>query len=481
MKYTSKKGTTINIPDGLTAKQIASIKADADAGYGTRAQQTATDLGKKLAGGGVTPQPSNNATVINTLQQRADSGTIGPKDQARLDSLKAGTPSTPTQNNPNNLSPDRQATIINTLEQRAASGNIGPKDQARLNELKGSQPGLDENITADRAATIIATLEGRANAGTIGPKDQARLNDLKAKFPAASKPSPTEGGGQVTDPNNPIHTFEDPGGAITPGTVDKTGTVDPVKAGNNVSDAETGDINTNFNLEHPRTITDQNGNKRTITKNADGTVTVTDEKGGIAKTFSDLATAAAQTFNGDVSRQKAQDATYGTLTKYYDRDQAREEENAKQELANRGIPYDPAAAQDPNSKNLYGRTIGGIGQKYQGMKDTASQQAVLSGNAAYATDASARDSFLNAVTSGASTFGGQFGNYQNTVQTDQSQDTKDLISLSSQAFLAKYGIDKDTYTKKLAINKGGSSGGGGGGGSGGGGGGSGGGGFEITG
>lgn len=46
MKYRSKKGTVINIPDDLDPKEIAKIKADADAGYGTRAQQTANQAGK---------------------------------------------------------------------------------------------------------------------------------------------------------------------------------------------------------------------------------------------------------------------------------------------------------------------------------------------------------------------------------------------------------------------------------------------------
>lgn len=49
MKYKSKRGTTINIPDGMDPKQIAAIKADADSGYGTRAQQTANKYGKPAA------------------------------------------------------------------------------------------------------------------------------------------------------------------------------------------------------------------------------------------------------------------------------------------------------------------------------------------------------------------------------------------------------------------------------------------------
>lgn len=298
MKYKSKRGTTINIPDGLSKKEIEAIKKDADSGYGTRAQATADKLGKKLQ----------------------------------------------------------------------------------------------------------------------------------------SKPKDT--------PTEPV--------------IDNSKLVNPT----------TGVINTEKSLEAVRksgdqTITDQFGNKRIIKTDPNtGEVTVVDEAGGTANKFKDLAEAAASTFNGAISRARAEEATYSTLSKNFERDQKREEEAAKQELAQRGIPYDPAAAQDPNTNNLYGKTVGGIGQKYQGYKTDAQNQAILAGNAAYATDSAARDSFLNAVTSGASTFGGQYTPYQGT----NSQDTKDIIQLSSAAFLAKYGINKDSYLKEKALNKpsGGSGGGGGG-------------------
>lgn len=300
MKYKSKRGTTINIPDGLSKKEIEAIKKDADSGYGTRAQATADKLGKKL--------------------------------------------------------------------------------QSKPKPADAPPPPLDNSTIVDPKTGVIDTEKG-----------------LEA--------------------------------------VRKSG---------------------------DQTITDQYGNKRTIKTDPNtGEVTVVDEAGGTATKFKDLAEAAASTFNGAISRARAEDATYSTLTKYFDRDKSREEEAAKQELAQRGIPYDPAAAQDPNSSNLYGRTIGGIGQKYQDYKTDAQKQAILAGNSAYATDSAARDSFLNAVTSGASTFGGQYTPYQ----SNNSQDTKDVLQLSSAAFLSKYGINKDAYLKQQALKKsgGGNSGGGGGG------------------
>lgn len=307
MKYRSKTGTVINIPDGLTKKQIAQIKADADTGYGLRAQKTANQLGKKLS--------------------------------------KAPAPVTPVDS------------VVDPV---------------------------------------------------------------------------TTGAGAAVD--------------------SKTGTVDPTQASDALKKQKEEDTNTQFKLDHPMRMTDQNGNVRIIQRDpTTGEITITDELGGTAKKFKDLADAAAQTWQGQTTRQNAEAATYGTLTKYYDRDKAKEMEDAKQELANRGIPYDPAAAQDPNTKNLYGRTIGGIDQKYQGLKDTASQQAVLSGNQAYATNVAAQQAFLNSVMSGASQFSGSWTPYQNNIDPGSTDDVADMIKLSAAQYMAKYGIDQDTYLKKKAL------------------------------
>ncbi len=374
MKYRSSKGTMINIPDNLTPKQIAKIKADADAGYGTRAQKTANELSKKAG--------SKPAATPGAVEQKPLESDFNAQSYLRAN-------------------PD----VAQEAQRLKAQGDPRSVDQIASDHWMSN--GRQEGRTWDRP-------------------------------------------------------FQDPGGVIEKGTVSAQGTVDPVLASDQVSKAETNDINTNWNLSQPRIITDENGNTREVIRNPDGTVTVKDTAGGLSKTFKDLATAAAETFNGSVSRQRAEEATYGTLTRYYDRDMAKEMEDQKQELANRGIPYNPDAAQDPNTKDLYGRTIGGISQKYRGLKDAAAQAAVTAGNQAYAVDASARDSFMNAVINGASTFGGKFNPYSNTVSTDSSADTKDLLTLSAAQYMSKYGIDQNTYTQKLAIAKQGSGGGGGG-------------------
>ena len=296
MKYKSKKGTVINIPDGLSAKDIAAIKKDADNGYGTRAQATADKLGKKK-------------------QQEA------------------------------------------------------------------SKP-------ADAPQAV----------------DNSQLVDEKT------------------------------------GAIDTEKTLEAVRISGN------------------QTITDQNGNKRTIRTDPNtGEVTVVDEAGGTSSKFKDLAEAAASTFNGSVSRQAAYDADFGQRTKYLDRNMERDQTNAKQELANRGIPYNPNEEFDSNSKNLYGRTLGGIRENYAEQYKGAADAATISGNQAFATDAAARDSFIAAATNGATSFGGQYTPFQGS----GSQDTKDVTALSSAAFLAKYGMDKEAWSKAQALKKSGGGGGGG--------------------
>lgn len=405
--YKSKKGTTITIPDGLSAKQIADIKADADAGYGTRAQQTANSLAKTASGG-------------------SSGGAVPTAD---------------------------------------GSFSTDGRSPAELQDmLKRTQAEIDKRGGADKApgyANRLQQIQSALNSGQQQLPPSASLPGTVAD-PSGYQPGPEP------TPAYPDIPFKDPGGGVSKGTVDtKSGTVDPVKASDDISKSETHDVNTNFQLEHPQLITDQNGNSREITRHADGTVTVKDTKGGTAQTFTDLATAAASSFNGAADRASAEAATYGTLTKYYDRDKARDLENSKQELAQRGIPYSPDTVYDENTKDLYGKTLGAINQRYQGLKDTASQQAVLSGNQAYATTSSARDSFLNAAANGATTFGGNFGPYSNSTTTDTSAQTEDAIKLSSAEYATKYGVDiskaiadKADATSRYAINNKGAGGGG---------------------
>lgn len=126
---------------------------------------------------------------------------------------------------------------------------------------------------------------------------------------------------------------------------------------------------------------------------------------------------------GDV--KAARDAAYNYSTQYYARDKAKEVEDQKQELANRGIPL------DFKEGSLYAESVGNIDRKYQGMYDQANNQAIAQGNQILGTEAGvgqgAASSFLQAVLG------------------------------MSDIELQKFGITQDMKAKMAAIAKSGSS------------------------
>jgi hypothetical protein len=84
MRWTSQRGTVINIPDGLSPDVIKKWKARANEGYGTEAQKmldkAAKKLGKNPADGGTGgTNTSTNPTLDQTTGRdgNADSGTTG--------------------------------------------------------------------------------------------------------------------------------------------------------------------------------------------------------------------------------------------------------------------------------------------------------------------------------------------------------------------------------------------------------------------
>lgn len=116
---------------------------------------------------------------------------------------------------------------------------------------------------------------------------------------------------------------------------------------------------------------------------------------------------------------EARDAAYNYTTQYYAKDKAQEMEDKKQELANRGIPYDP----DPNS--LYGRSLQELDRKYQGMYDQAGNLAISQGN----------DIMTARSTAGATAH----------------QAFMDRIRLTAEQFMKKYGIDKEEALRRAEI------------------------------
>ncbi len=370
MIYTSSRGTKITIPDGLTPAQITAIKKDADAGYGTRAQQTANTLGKAL---------TTSTTSSGTMSTRPTSSSL------------------PTAQNPN-----QSATVA---PPPTTSAGLTPRQETRLTWLLKNRP------------------------------NDPQVKELQA-IKAGATPNTNVGNDAGPDGGD-----AGPGGTTGGETVNPNGTVNQKAAEEKVTTSENEEWYKNWLREHPDE-TDEYGN--TVHYEYDpqtGAIKRSINAGERGKFFSDQARIAAESFHGDEDRKKAEEATYGTLTKYYDRDMSREREQAQQEMANRGIPYDPAAEQDPNSKNLYGRTLGGIGEKYRGLKDTAQQQAAISGNQAYATDVAARDTTIRDSLAGAAAFGSKYGSYGNSQYTDNTGNILNIMGMTAQQYANKYGLD----------------------------------------
>jgi len=145
-----------------------------------------------------------------------------------------------------------------------------------------------------------------------------------------------------------------------------------------------------------------------------------------------------QTPNADFLQaeiQKARDGAYNYMTRNYERDKAREIEDAQQTLAMRGIPIDAGA------DSLWTKTIGGINENYRNMYDQASNQAYT------AALGQGTDAFNSAVTA-------------TTANNDAF--LKAVLGMTD-ADLQRYGIDKDFQAKMAAVAKSGANRGGGGG------------------
>ena len=79
-------------------------------------------------------------------------------------------------------------------------------------------------------------------------------------------------------------------------------------------------------------------------------------------------------------RTKVYDASYNEATKNLARDEARTLEEQKQELANRGIPYDPS-----NPSSLYGKTVGAVTERFDANRTSAANNARLAADASAQT------------------------------------------------------------------------------------------------
>lgn len=99
----------------------------------------------------------------------------------------------------------------------------------------------------------------------------------------------------------------------------------------------------------------------------------------------------------EAARLEEENIIYGQETKDLERNRTRDLEEMKQEMANRGIAYDPA-----NPESLYGKSVGSVTEKYDDASQDARDRARINStqlmSAKAATNKTAYDSFIETAT-----------------------------------------------------------------------------------
>lgn len=137
---------------------------------------------------------------------------------------------------------------------------------------------------------------------------------------------------------------------------------------------------------------------------------------------------------GDIN--KVRDANYQYLSRDFAANKQQEMENAKQELANRGIPFDP----NPNS--LYGRTMKQLEQKYGDLDMQARQQAIIGGDQTFSTQVGAAKTANDAF-------------YQGVFGITDAELNKYNIDENTRATLKKIAADRASQKEQIARSGGG--------------------------
>ncbi len=137
---------------------------------------------------------------------------------------------------------------------------------------------------------------------------------------------------------------------------------------------------------------------------------------------------------GDIN--KVRDANYQYLSRDFATNKQQEMENAKQELANRGIPFDP----NPNS--LYGRTMKQLEQKYGDLDMQARQQAIIGGDSSFGTQVGAAKTANDAF-------------YQGVFGITDAELNKYNIDENTRATLKKIAADRASQKEQIARSGGG--------------------------
>lgn len=249
--------------------------------------------------------------------------------------------------------------------------------------------------------------------------------------------------------NKKVNFYNKPLPGSSTGVNPETGQIDPNKATPTVTGAEENDALKNFLAGNPGYVKDEFGNIRKTKIDKAGNVTIDQKAGGPLAGATNAFNQAIGGYNTDFSSQVqgAQDANYNYITKDYQSQQAQETEAAKQELADRGIPFN----MDP--KSLYGSTLHQLDSKWQGLYDQAKNQAITLGNQTLQTQAGVQNQNIN-------TLGGVTGNFRpsgpayssSAGQRDLSGQTLTLLQLLAQQAQGKYGIDKASADRQALID-----------------------------
>lgn len=227
--------------------------------------------------------------------------------------------------------------------------------------------------------------------------------------------------------------------------VGSAGQIDANRASNSLYNLERNDARLNFNMNNPGLQVDAFGNRQDIvTDPSSGETTLVQTAGGpLSGTLNAFQNAiGGYTSNFQNAVSNAQNANYNFLTRNLATDKARELENAKQELAQRGIPI------DPSQNSLWSKSIESIDRKYQDLTNQANNQAIMAGNETLGAQVGAQNSILGSLTNTAQAFKQNATPYQGG-SIDQSGTLADSIKTTSGADLSKYQIDKD-YAAKMA-------------------------------
>jgi hypothetical protein len=227
----------------------------------------------------------------------------------------------------------------------------------------------------------------------------------------------------------------------------KDGTVGP-GAVSTISGSEISDVGKTFGSANPGEQEDIYGNNQKIVRNPDGSVRVTQGRGGPLDAAIEGFRKLMGSYNTDFSSQVkgAQDANYNYITQNYGKQKQQEIDNAKQELANQGIPLDP----NPNS--LYGRTLSQIDQKYQSLDDQAHNQGIMSGNQTLESLSGVQNQNLNTVAGVTQNFKPQFTDYNSGAgKSDLSGTLTQLLQIISGAAQGNKSINASSDAQKAQL------------------------------